>query len=213
MEDIKNIVLPDNYVKEIAKSFTLSSTFNINEFDYYNNLISQTIEKIIKEEELKMKKFKVGDTVKIIDASYSNFCENDIGVIIENDNSSCPYKVKRAIDGETQWFHENQITLQEYTWEDFKKCPIGTKITFEDGVMLVKTGDNRFESQICQRPYEMLLNFKDNNVCAKRGKIIKIEEPTSYITVYEPKEEIKEMTLADVCKELGYEIKLIKEDK
>lgn len=42
--------------------------------------------------------------------------------------------------------------------------------------------------------------------------IMKVERPTQYKIMYERKEEVKEMTLAQVCEELGYNVKIIKEE-
>ena len=72
-----------------------------------------------------------------------------------------------------------------YTYEDLKKSPIGTKVTFENDVILVKTTEKRLESEQDVMNIENLKNLKDDYY----GKIIKIEEPT-YKTVYKCKEEI-----------------------
>ena len=45
----------------------------------------------------------------------------------------------------------------------------------------------------------------------EKNDIMKVERPTQYKIMYE-REEGKEMTLAQICKELGYNVKIIKEE-
>lgn len=128
-------------------------------------------------------KFKVGDRVKFV----KNFIEHTGAVelgkvykIIKTDGSFAPYKVENG-----EWFTTAEIELAEYTYEDLKKSPIGTKIIFKDGEVLVKDGEDKFESS---NDWIYIDCLKDLASC-KFGKIIKIEEPT-YTTVYEAKVEI-----------------------
>ena len=46
----------------------------------------------------------------------------------------------------------------------------------------------------------------------KDNDIMIVERPDSYTTIWHRKEEVKEMTLAQVCEELGYNVKIIKEE-
>ena len=84
-------------------------------------------------------------------------------------------------------YTDEMLEKVEYTYEDLKKSPIGTKITFENKEVLVKDDENYFENTSRSRIIWDLKNLKDN--CSDLGKIIKIEEPT-YETVYESKPEI-----------------------
>lgn len=133
-------------------------------------------------------KFKVGDKVKlnknIKDFRYgrAGVSYEEIGTIIRIN------KYRNTVDfpSHASWDGtEEELVLAKYTYEDLKKSPIGTKITFENGLVLVKTREGRFENYIEHTYIEYLKNLGDN--C--HGKIIKIEEPT-YQTVYEAKEEI-----------------------
>lgn len=54
--------------------------------------------------------------------------------------------------------------------------------------------------------------LKCSNDVRRNSDIIKVERPTQYKIMYERKEEVKEMTLAQVCEELGYNVKIIKEE-
>ena len=85
------------------------------------------------------------------------------------------------------WTDEMFENEKQYTYEDLKKSPLGTKITFEKGEILIKDGEEYYESRNTWRVGENLKNLEDNEMIL--GKIIKIEEP-EYKTVYEAKLEI-----------------------
>lgn len=139
-------------------------------------------------------KFKVGDKVRVrsdieVDKMYGR--DKFIDEMYKYKNKiltiSCVgeewYAVKENL---FNWTDEMLIKVG-YTYEDLKKSPLGTKITFEDGEVLVKNEENRFENVSRCRDIANLYNLKDDyNVS---GKIIKIEEP-EYKTVYEAKVEI-----------------------
>lgn len=82
---------------------------------------------------------------------------------------------------------KNLELIKDYTYEDLKKSPIGTKITFENGEVLVKDDDGNYSNKKRWRDDSDLKELKDR--INTLGKITKIEEPT-YKTVYEAKPEI-----------------------
>lgn len=129
-------------------------------------------------------KFKVGDRVKNIGReSYYGICLGDIGTVTEE--SKAPF-VKWNKNEKLVAFNEEDLELV-YTYEDLKKSPIGTKITFENGEVLVKDDDGNYSNKKRWRDDSDLKELKDR--VNTLGKIIKIEEPT-YQTVYESKVEI-----------------------
>lgn len=158
-------------------------------------------------------KYKVGDKVRIIDERATIFKLGDIVEIIEitkSENTMYIYKCSKG--SSIDWLTERHIVKAVYTWEDFLKCPIGTKVTFERGKVIYKMEKDEYGDEFANMSdnfsYEELEGFKIKY--SDYGKIIKIEEPT-YTTVYEPNEEVEEMTLEEICKELGREIKIVKE--
>ena len=84
-----------------------------------------------------------------------------------------------------------ELVKEEYTYEDLKKSPIGTKITFGNGNMFMKYTEDKFINLSAIRSIEWLSNLRDN--FGQLGKIIKIEEP-KYTTVYECEPEILDNT-------------------
>lgn len=139
-------------------------------------------------------KFKVGDRVKVREDLQENCYygiarANDdmakkrgqIFTIKEIDNKL--YSMK-----ECNWVWSDEMLKKvEYTYENLKKSPIGTKITFEKGVFLTKVRDNYYKDKGFWREDIDLEEMEDT--LGTLGKIIKIEEP-EYKTVYEYKPEI-----------------------
>lgn len=134
-----------------------------------------------------MSKFKVGDKVKLVSMkNEDSFYKKYLGKIFTIKQVGCvAVTFKEATEENIAPYYYNLQKVEEYTYEDLKKSPIGTKVTFENGGILVKTTEKRLESRLNVTNIENLKNLKDDYY----GKIIKIEEPT-YITVYESKAEI-----------------------
>lgn len=132
-------------------------------------------------------RYKVGDRVRYIKyAIYHTpiVKENSIWKIIKVDAESRIYFTVNETNHE-ELFKEEELQKVEYTYKDLEKAPIGTKVTFENGEVLVKDEEDSFENFSYVRNILELDNFKSRIL----GKIIKIEEP-EYQTVYEYKLEI-----------------------
>lgn len=136
-------------------------------------------------------KFKVGDKVKLVRLEdeyidvYKKYLgqEFEIATIMPTKDPHCILKGNINISP----YLKNLELVKDYTYEDLKKSPIGTKITFENGEVLVKDEEDYFENAHKCREIANLYNLKDNY--SDLGRIIKIEEP-NYTTVYEYKPEI-----------------------
>ena len=100
------------------------------------------------------------------------------------------------------------------TKEELLKMPIGTKITTnrdEDNIF-VKISDDVFENNYDECVWDTDIEEDLSITDIEYGdKIIKIEVPT-YETVYDSSKEVKEMTMDEICKALGYNVKIIKEE-
>lgn len=139
-------------------------------------------------------KFRVGDRVRLnknkkeFYYSRGGVSYDEIGTIEAVDKDE--YVVN--FPSHLHWFgKEDELKRVDYTYEDLKKSPIGTKLTFENGAVLVKDEESHFENVSRCRDVANLYNLKDNY--SDLGKIIKIEEP-EYKTVFERKEEILDKT-------------------
>lgn len=133
-------------------------------------------------------KFKVGDKVKLVSMKDEDtYYEKYLGKIFTIEklfNVTATFKEKTE-ENIAPYLYNLQKVKEKYTYDDLKKSPVGTKVTFENDVILVKTTEKRLESRLNVTNIENLKNLKDDYY----GKIIKIEEPT-YKTVYKCKEEI-----------------------
>lgn len=140
-----------------------------------------------------MYKFKVGDRVRLVKVENEDFqeyknCLGKIFKIVQILHPESSY-ASAKLEGTSiiPYLKNLELVKEEYTYEDLKKSPIGTKITFGNGNMFMKYTEDKFINLSAIRSIEWLSNLRDN--FGQLGKIIKIEEPI-YQTVYEHKEEI-----------------------
>ena len=142
-------------------------------------------------------KFKVGDKVKLVrtDSEWSWY-EEYLGQMFTIKEIEEDWKGTYAVleeKGTLMPYLKNlELVEKVYTYEDLKKAPIGTKITFESGITLIKINEQDYKeikNPGTSRYIELLEGLKDNWQYMNQGKIIKIEEPT-YKTVYEVKPKI-----------------------
>lgn len=149
-------------------------------------------------------KFKVGNRVKSIEFGKGTVVEeNDRNrILVKFDNVQSGLHdgngiSKRKYKKNTCWWYSSYATdlklMEKYTYEDLKKSPIGTKITFENGRVFVRAKENCTGAEFTDidgfRGIDNLQGLKDSWLEGYYGKIIKIEEPT-YKTVYEEGKEI-----------------------
>ena len=136
--------------------------------------------------------FKVGDKVRFIKSVIYHNKDVKLGeTYTVQDIHGKSYMIENG-----EWFKEEELVLVDYTYEDLKKSPIGTKVTFEDGEILIKLQKdyyNECSKHGYYRDEKDLKGLKDNCESCLLGKIIKIEEP-QYITVYKNKKEILDET-------------------
>ncbi len=167
-------------------------------------------------------KFKVGDRVKnkIGDFGFIKGIDTaDKTYAVEYDKSfagghNCDGLCR---DKHGWWAFEGSIELVKFTKDDLKD---GDIVTLRNGDRLLFCDDCFYEfaegesdNDLC---YESELNtdltYDDEDEECRKNDIVKVERPTTYITVFQRIEEKKEMTIAEIEKELGYGIKIIKED-
>lgn len=146
--------------------------------------------------------FKVGDKVKLVRKNdEGEWYEKYLGQMFTIKDIEEDWKGRFAVlkeKGTLMPYLKNLELVEEtYTYEDLKKAPIGTKVTFEKGRTLIKIDENYYretnENGII-RYFNNLKGLKDNyHDYLNQGRIIKIEEP-KYTTVYEYKPKILDNT-------------------
>lgn len=135
-------------------------------------------------------KFKVGDKVRLVKT------DDEIEAYKNYIGKTFTIKGIRKEDGEyfadlaetydiIPYLKNLELVNKEYTYEELKKSPIGTKITFESGNIIIKVKENYYCNNLYFRNDNDLKGLKDT---ISLNKIIKIEEP-EYNTVYETKKE------------------------
>lgn len=124
-------------------------------------------------------KFKKGDKIRLISAKdEEEYYNKYIGKIFTVASTSGDF-VRTNEDECINPYIYNIVKVIELNEYDFLNAPIGTKITYKNGDILIKDGHNSYENEIIAR--------ETNNI--ERENIIKIEEP-QYNTIYEHKPEI-----------------------
>ena len=112
------------------------------------------------------------------------------------------YQLKE--DKEKYSFSDEMLEPIKFTKSDLKD---GDKITLRNGEVGIYTGDETYIDGLC--------NCHINNDLTNNGSrgseldIVKVERPRKYKTVYE-REKVREMTVEEISKELGYEVKVVK---
>lgn len=167
-------------------------------------------------------KFKVGEKVKIkknlkkgYDFKYyvADEMEKFKGktVTIYSVNSEA-YRIEED-NMNWEWTEDMLEGLAIITKEELFKMPLGTIIKTDEKEhnIFVKVGENDFYNddadhiESCDVNDDLSLKYFGN-------KIIEIQEP-NYTTIYKEDKQVKEMTIAEIEKELGYPIKVVKEEE
>lgn len=170
-------------------------------------------------------KFKVGDKVRIkrdlkeggnFKVYVTDGMEELAGKIVtitdawENDGGR--YSIKEDSYNYT-WSEDMFEGLAKLSKEELFKMPLGTiiKTDRDHNNVFVKVGENDFCNDDADHIESCYVN-DDLSLEIFGNKITEIQEP-SYTTIYKADEEVKEMTIAEIEKELGYPIKVVKEEQ
>lgn len=162
--------------------------------------------------------FKVGDKVRFVKELRRHCPVLKIGDVTTI--------TRICIDGDIELETNNICSPEELelvnnkpTKEELEEMPIGTRITTDrknDNVFIKIENDETVFSSIeecdCLSSYDIEDDLTINDY-DYGTKIVKIEVPTEYETKYDYSNEVKEMTIAEIEKELGYGVKIIKEEE
>ena len=153
-----------------------------------------------------MEKFKIGDRV------YAVTDKDWTGIIVSvSDNS---YNIL-ADDGNMYVnLHCDCFNLiHSFTKNDIKN---GDIVTLRNGDKLIYI-DNDFYD--VSKDYDNVLDnigdIRDDMIYSdpdySESDIMKVSRPTKYVDVFSRPKESKKMTVSEICKELGYDVEIIKE--
>ena len=170
-------------------------------------------------------KFKVGDRIKAIDDTYgkTNKAYGWTGIVTELGKENFDAK---TISGEHSDRGEMYYSLKE---EHFELIP-STKLTKEellampDGTKITTNWDSehnefyKLDDSFANDDNDEIADYDINDDLTLDDvgygtKIIKIEKPIEYETVYDFSAEMQEMTIADIEKALGHPVKIIQEQE
>ena len=168
-------------------------------------------------------KFKIGDRVRIKkDLNHNKYYEITVvdgmekyagKVMTIKTTTSRGYRLEED-DEEWNWSEDTMEEIAKPTKEELFKMPLGTiiKTDRQEHNIFVKVGENDFYNDDRDHIESCYVNDDLSLNCNLSKKIIEIQEPT-YETIYIADEEVKEMTIAEIEKELGYPIKVVKEEE
>lgn len=171
-------------------------------------------------------KYKIGDKVRIKKELKEG---NEFGGCVNNEMVKYAGKIVTITDSWKDLYGREKYEIKEdkcWAWtkdmfedsikltkEELLKMPIGTiiKTNSEKHNIFAKVGENDF----CNDDVDHIEDRDINNDLSLSvyfaNEIVEIQKPT-YTTIYKKEAQIKEMTLSEIEKELGYSIKIIKED-
>ena len=158
------------------------------------------------------KDLKKGDSFEIYVTDEMEELAGEIATIIKVNKSliSVRYEIDKD-DGIFSWSEDMFEDLAKPTKEELFKMPLGTIIKTDRDCnnVFVKVGENDFCNDDADHIEDNYVN-DDLSLECFGNKIIEIQIPT-YETIYKADKEVKEMTIAEIEKELGYPIKVVKE--
>lgn len=160
-------------------------------------------------------KFKVGDNVKInpkikeFRYTCGGIDHDEIGKISSINSDG----VIRINFPSAPWWYglESEIVFAQFTKEDLQFGDIltlrnGEKHVYASGYMYGEDGKYYLD---CERVDEYY-NDDLTSVESSDYDIVKVERATKSEVIFERKEEAKEMTVEEISKALGYEVKVVK---
>ena len=117
-------------------------------------------------------------------------------------------------------FKTNHVAYLERIIKDKKDLEEGDIVTLRNGDRLIYAPDNFCDfADLSENNCNSLTDLTDlkddltfDGIDRDRNNdIVKVERPVSYYTAFEREDKAREMTVEEISKELGYEVKVVKE--
>ena len=162
-----------------------------------------------------MAKFKIGDRVIGNDKATEKYAvtkKDWVGIIIDVHDNRCDIQ---GDDGElyTNLYCDCFNVIHSFTKNDLEN---GDIVTLRNGDKLIYIDDYFYD---VSNGYDNVLDdigdLRDNMIYSdpdySESDIMKVSRPTDYVDVFSRPKESKKMTVSEICKELGYDVEIIKE--
>ena len=172
-------------------------------------------------------KYKVGDKVKVIDklkksrVSYRGTFVPDMDIYLGKTIEI------EEVDDEDKDYYSNgwHWTDEMIERKENEKYNMFTKDDLENGdIIFLRNGNELIvynDNELCDLEsdyFNPLNNLEDleEDLTYEDDEdydVVEVKRPSGYDTMFERKEEVKEMTVSEISKKLGYEVKIVKEKK
>lgn len=175
-------------------------------------------------------KFKVGDKVRVrkdieVGKEYNGGClfaydmekykgkETTIKISFKRGD-----EVGYTLHDMSYWtFTDDMLERVEFTKDDLQDGDIVTLrngdklVLFEEDFINMSDDNTNYLDYLSELRDD--LTYSDDDEDFRDSDVVKVERPNGYATLFERNEEVKEMTIAEISKALGYEVKIVKEEK
>ena len=155
-----------------------------------------------------MAKFKVGDYVVGNKKAFNG--DEDEGIVIAS------YKRDFTIVGEDGLIHDKLkydcFDLGQFTRDDLRD---GDIITLKNGWKLIVQGPHLINLEEYESSFPYMGNLNRDLTCIwgdRRYEVFKVERPIQYVDIH-IKKNPRKMTVSQICKELGYDVEIVKDDE
>lgn len=162
-----------------------------------------------------MEKFKIGDRVIGNDKATEKYAvtkKDWAGIVIDVYGNQCDIQ---GDDGElyTNLYCDCFNVIRSFTKNDLKN---GDIVTLKNEDRLIYSNNLFYDiSYYHDNVLNDIEDIRDDMICNDldyRGSdIMKVSRPVEYVDVFSRLKEPKKMTVSEICKELGYDVEIIKE--
>lgn len=153
-----------------------------------------------------MKKFKIGD--KVDDKTIKDWR----GIVVRVSDNSCDILADNGdmyVGLSCDYFN----FIHSFTKNDLKN---GDIVTLKNGDELIYANNYFYDmSDTYDNCLHNISDLHNNMTCYdpsyRESDIIKVSRPIEYVDVFSRPKEPKKMTVSEICKELGYDVEIVKE--
>lgn len=129
-----------------------------------------------------------------------SFSPDEKGVRLEEDSDHFTWDIRA--------FERINIKRDELAFGDILTLKNGERYVVADGSMY---GEREYYTRDCDTVKVWYNDDLTHNPISRNEDIIRVERAGKII--YERQTEVKKMTVAQICKELGYDVEIVKEEK